>query len=109
MKNQVREEELIWPWFEKISSISSEWLTKLIWENLNPLFVTQINSEVVTQSGKIVDSEITKTQKGVLSKLFSLMSTNPNYKMLGALGMMFINFSVCVTIAKWLKNSPLVS
>ena len=37
------------------------------------------------------------------------MNNNPNYKMLGALGMMLVNFSVCVTIANWLKHSNLVS
>ncbi len=71
--------------------------------------MTEINSEVVTQSEKTVDSETTKIQEGFLSKILSLMKTNPNYKMLGALGMMLVNFSVCVTIAKWLKNSSLVS
>ena len=73
------------------------------------LFVTEINSEVVTQSEKTVAFETTKTQEGFFSKVFSLMNKNPNYKMLGALGMMLVNFSVCVTIAKWLKNSSLVS
>ena len=69
----------------------------------------EINSEVVTQSEKPIDTETTKTQEGFLPKTFSLMRTNPNYNMLGALGMMLVNFSVCVTIAKWLKNSSLVS
>ena len=49
------------------------------------------------------------TKEGFLSKVFSLMNKNPNYKMLGALGMMLVNFSVCVTIANWLKHSSLVS
>jgi len=71
--------------------------------------VTEINSEVVTQSGRLIESEATKTQKGFLSKILSLMNKNPNYRMLGALGMMLMNFSVCVTVAKWLKNSSLVS
>ena len=71
--------------------------------------MTEINSEVVTQSEKQIELETTKTQEGFLSKIFSLMNKNPNYKMLGALGMMLMNFSVCVTVAKWLKNSSLVS
>ena len=69
----------------------------------------EINSEGVTQSEKTLEIEVTKTQEGILSKIFSLMNKNPNYKMLGALGMMLMNFSVCVTVAKWLKNSTLVS
>jgi len=71
--------------------------------------VTDINSEVLTQSKKTVDFEMTKTPEGFLSKIFNLMNKNPNYKMLGALGMMLVNFSVCVTIANWLKHSSLVS
>ena len=71
--------------------------------------MTEINSEVATQSENPVEFEITETQKGLLSKIFSLMNKNPNYIMLGALGMMLLNFSICVTIAKWLKNSSLVS
>ena len=71
--------------------------------------VTEINSEVLTQSEKTIDLEASTTQEGFLSKIFSLMNKNPNYKMLGALGMMIMNFSVCVTVAKWLKNSSLVS
>ena len=71
--------------------------------------MTEINSEVATQSENPVEFEITETQKGLLSKIFSLMNKNPNYIMLGALGMMLVNFSVCVIIAKWLKNSSLVS
>ena len=71
--------------------------------------MTEINSQVLTQSEKSVNFEATKTQDGFLSKMFSLMNKNPNYKMLGALGMMLVNFSVCVTIANWLKHSSLVS
>ena len=71
--------------------------------------MTEINSEVVTHSEKPIVIEATKTQEGFLSKIFSLMNKNPNYKMLGALGMMLMNFSVCITVAKWLKNSSLVS
>ena len=73
------------------------------------LKVTETNSEVLTQSEKPVDFNTTKTQEVFLSKIFSLMNKNPNYKMLGALGMMLVNFSVCVTIANWLKHSSLVS
>ena len=71
--------------------------------------VTEINSEVVTESENPIELEATKTQEDFLSKIFSLMNKNPNYKMLGALGMMLVNFSVCVTIANWLKHSSLVS
>tara|TARA_B100000965_G_scaffold329386_1_gene292813 strand:- start:202 stop:426 length:225 start_codon:yes stop_codon:yes gene_type:complete len=74
--------------------------------------VTEINSEsveVINQSEKQVDFKTTKTQEGFLSRIFFLMNNNPNYKMLGALGMMLVNFSVCVTIANWLKHSSLVS
>ena len=71
--------------------------------------MTEINSQVLTQSEKPVDFNTTKTQEGFLSKIFSFMNKNPNYRMLGALGMMLMNFSVCVTVAKWLKNSSLVS
>ena len=67
--------------------------------------MTEINSQVLTQSEKPVDFNTTKTQEGLLSKIFSLINKNPNYKMLGALGMMLVNFSVCVTIANWLKHS----
>ena len=73
------------------------------------LKVTEINSEVLTQSEKLVDFNSTKKQEGFLSKIFSLINKNPNYKMLGALGMMLVNFSVCVTITNWLKYSSLVS
>ena len=65
--------------------------------------------EVITQSEKPIEIEATKTQEGFISKTFSLMNKNPNYKMLGALGMMLINFSVFITVAKWLKKSSLVS
>ena len=71
--------------------------------------MTEINTEVVTQSEKTIELEATKTQEGFLSRIFSLMNKNPNYTMLGALGMMLVNFSVCVTIANWLKHSSLVS
>ena len=76
------------------------------------LKLTEINSEsieVIPQSEKPIEFETTKSQEGFLAKLFSLMNKNPNYKMLGALGMMLVNFSVCVTIANWLKHSNLVS
>ncbi len=71
--------------------------------------MTEVNSELLTQSEKPVDFNTTKKQEGFFSKIFSLMNKNPNYKMLGALGMMLVNFSVCVTIANWLKHSSLVS
>tara|TARA_B100000579_G_scaffold421499_1_gene422379 strand:+ start:295 stop:510 length:216 start_codon:yes stop_codon:yes gene_type:complete len=71
--------------------------------------MNEINSESVIQLDNILEEQSTKTQKGFLSKVSSLMETNPNYKMLGALGMMLLNFSVCVTVANWLKNSTLVS
>ena len=74
--------------------------------------MTEINSESVefaAQAQISKESEATKRQEGFLSKIFSLMNNNPNYKMLGALGMMLVNFSVCVTIANWLKHSNLVS
>ena len=73
------------------------------------LKVTEINPQVLTQSERPLDFNSTKIQVGFLSKIFSLMNKNPNYKMLGALGMMLVNFSVCVTIANWLKHSSLVS
>ena len=78
----------------------------------NLLKMTEINSEsleVITQSEKLIEFETRKTQESFLSKIFFLMNKNPNYKMLGALGMMLVNFSVCVTIANWLKHSSLVS
>ncbi len=73
------------------------------------LKVTEINSQVLTQSEKPVDFNTTKTQESFLSKIFSLMNKNPNDKMLGALEMMLVNFSVCITIANWLKHSNLIS
>ena len=81
--------------------------------NENHFFkVTEINSESLeelTQAGETIESEAKKTKESFLSKIFSLMNENPNYKMLGALVMMLVNFSVCVTIANWLKHSNLVS
>ena len=74
--------------------------------------MTEINSESLeslTQSGESIESEAKKIKEGFLSKIFSLMNKNPNYKMLGALVMMLVNFSVCLTIANWLKHSNLVS
>ncbi len=74
--------------------------------------MTEINSEsveFVAQAEISKGFEATKTQEGFLTRIFSLINKNPNYKMLGALGMMLINFSVCVTIANWLKHSSLVS
>ena len=65
--------------------------------------------EVITQSEKPIEIEATKTREGFISKTFSIMNKNPNYKMLGALGMILINFSVFITVAKWLKKSSLVS
>ena len=76
------------------------------------LKVPEINSEpveVVTQAENSIVSDSKKTQENFISKMFSLMNENPNYKMLGALGMMLVNFSVCLTIANWLKHSSLVS
>ena len=70
--------------------------------------VTEINSDEVTHSEKSM-LKSTKTQEGFLSRIFYLMNKNPNYNMLGALGMMLVNFSVCVRIANWLKHSILVS
>ena len=71
--------------------------------------MTEINSKALSQTKNTTESKGTKTQTGFLSKISSLMTKNPNYRMLGALGMMLMNFSVCVTVAKWLKNSSLVS
>ena len=74
--------------------------------------MTQVKPEAVdaaSQSKKNVALETTKTQESYLSKIFSLINKNPNYKMLGALGIMLMNFSVCVLVANWLKNSSLVS
>ena len=70
--------------------------------------VTEIKTDEVTHSEKPIVLKAAKKQ-GFLSRVFSLMNKNPNYKMLGALGMMLVNFSVCVTIASWLKHSNLVS
>ena len=71
--------------------------------------MTEINSEAVTHSEEHIEIKATKIQESFFSKIFYLMNKNPNYKMLGALGMMLMNFSVCITVAKWLKNSSLVS
>ena len=74
--------------------------------------MTEINSEsveVVSQAEEAIVSDATKTQENFINKIFSLMNENPNYKMLGALVMMLVNFSVCLTIANWLKHSNLVS
>ena len=74
--------------------------------------MTELNSESVEFAAEteiFKEFEATKTQEGFLSRIFSIMNKNPNYKMLGALGMMLMNFSVCVTIANWLKHSSLVS
>ena len=71
--------------------------------------MTEINPEVVTPANKPVELETKKTRQGFFFNVFSLMNKNPNYKMLGALGMMLVNFSVCVAIANWLKHSSLVS
>ena len=58
----------------------------------------EINSEsveVVTQAeDSVVSDDTTKTQENFINKIFSLMNENPNYKMLGALIMMLVNFSV---------------
>ena len=71
--------------------------------------VTEINFESENQLEKPIEFEATKTQEGFLYKILSLMNKYPNYKMLGALVVMLMNFSVCVTVARWLKNSSLVS
>ena len=74
--------------------------------------MTEINSEVAeaqTQYEENIDTETLIIQKNLFSSIITLMNKNPNYKMLGALGMMLVNFSVCVTIANWLKHSNLVS
>tara|TARA_B100001109_G_scaffold18741_1_gene13415 strand:+ start:394 stop:618 length:225 start_codon:yes stop_codon:yes gene_type:complete len=74
--------------------------------------VTEINSEVLetkTQSEEFLETETRKKEANFFSSIISLMNKNPNYKMLGALGMMLVNFSICVLIANWLKNSTLVS
>ncbi len=61
------------------------------------------------ESEENIETETTNMQKNFFSSIISLMNENPNYKMLGALGMMLVNFSVCVLIANWLKHSSLVS
>ena len=74
--------------------------------------MTEINSEVAeaqTQYEENINTETTIIQKNFFSSIITIMNKNPNYKMLGALGMMLVNFSVCVTIANWLKHSSLVS
>ena len=71
--------------------------------------VTEINSELLSQSEQVLELETRKTKEGFLSKTYLLLNSNPNYKMLGALVMMLVNFSVCVIIANWLKHSSLVS
>ena len=74
--------------------------------------MTEINSEVLETPTKLEEQEGTETrqiEKNFFSTIISLMNKNPNYKMLGALGMMLVNFSICVLIANWLKNSSLVS
>ena len=71
--------------------------------------MTEIKPEVVNQLEKPVEFESIKKEVGFLAKIFSLMNKNPNYKMLGALGIMLMNFSVCITIANWLEHSSLVS
>mgnify|MGYP001351868143 FL=1 len=47
--------------------------------------------------------------KNLFNNIISLLNKNPNYKMLGLLILMLINFSVFVEIANWLKNSELAS
>ena len=75
--------------------------------------MSETNSEAVLieqgQTQEPVIKENSEKKENLLSKTFLLMNKNPNYKMLGALVMMLINFSVCVTVANWLKNSNLVS
>ena len=74
--------------------------------------MTEINSEVLekkNQSEEFIENEKRKKEKNFFSSVIYLMNKNPNYKMLGALGMMLVNFSICVLIANWLKNSSLVS
>ena len=74
--------------------------------------MTEINSEVLEKQNQSEESLRTETRKketNFFSSIISLMNKNPNYKMLGALGMMLVNFSICVLIANWLKNSSLVS
>ena len=74
--------------------------------------VTEINSEILeqqNQSEDLIETETRKKETNFFSSIIYLMNKNPNYKMLGALGMMLVNFSICVLIANWLKNSSLVS
>ena len=73
--------------------------------------MTEINSKSVELAAQEeISKEFKDTkQEFFLFRVFSLMNKNPNYKMMGALGMMLVNFSVCVTIANWLKYSNLVS
>ena len=74
--------------------------------------MTEINSEVLepqNQSDERLETKNKKKEANIFLSIISLMNKNPNYKMLGALGMMLVNFSICVLIANWLKNSSLVS
>ena len=74
--------------------------------------MTEINSDVLetqTQSEEFFETESRKKETNFFSSIITLMNKNPNYKMLGALVMMLVNFSICVLIANWLKNSSLVS
>ena len=74
--------------------------------------MTEINSEVAeaqTQYEENIDTETKIIQKNLFSSIITLMNKNPNYKMLGAHGMMLVNSSVCVTFENWLKHSSLVS
>ena len=74
--------------------------------------MTEINSDVLetqNQSEELLETEPRKKESNFFSSIISLMNKNPNYKMLGALVMMLVNFSICVLIANWLKNSTLVS
>ncbi len=74
--------------------------------------MTEINSEVLetqNQSEEFLETKTRKKETNLFSSIISLMNKNPNYKMLGALGMMLVNFSICVLIANWLKNSSFVS
>ena len=74
--------------------------------------MTEINSksiEELSESEESLNSESIKTEKSFINQIISLMNNNPNYKMLGALGMMLVNFSVCLLIANWLKHSSLIS
>tara|TARA_Y100001968_G_C19347178_1_gene712714 strand:+ start:343 stop:588 length:246 start_codon:yes stop_codon:yes gene_type:complete len=75
----------------------------------NLVRVTETNPEVAIHQEKPKELKVKKTKEVFLSKIFSIMNKNPNFKMLGALGMMLVNFSICVTIANWLKHSSLVS